>query len=106
MKVIGKTEAGYLVEASLGELVNVAGESYLNMVEFTQESPDGYGRKWVIPIGSTVNVTERFRALDAMEKARDQVIGSAAALRGLAELLEKSIPEGLTVPPAPTEGQV
>lgn len=105
MKVIAKTDGGYLVEAELGELVQVAGEAYLNKVDFTKEVPDGYGRKWTIPIGSTVNVSKRFKVLEAMERARDQAVSSAAALRGLAELIEKSIPEGLTLPPASGEGQ-
>lgn len=103
MKVIAKTDGGYLVEATLGELVQVAGESYVNKADFTTEVPSGYGKKWTIPIGSTVNVSERFQILDALEKSRDRVLGSAAALRGMAELIDKSIPEGLTLPPAPKE---
>ena len=105
MKVIAKTDAGYLVEATLGELVNVAGSERLDQVGFVKEraGSTGYGRDWHIPIGSTVNVSERFKVLDAMEKGRDRVLGSAAALRGMAELVEKSIPEGLTLPPAPKE---
>jgi len=105
MKVIAQTDGGYLVEATLGELVHVAGESYINKVDFTKEVPAGYGKKWTIPIGSTVNVSERFKILQAMEESRDRVMGSAAALRGMAELIDKSIPEGLTLPPAPKEGQ-
>lgn len=105
MKVIAKTDAGYLVEATLGELVNVAGSERLDQVGFVKErtGSTGYGRDWHIPIGSTVNVSERFKVLDAMEKSRDRVLGSVAALRGMAELIEKSIPEGLTLPPAPKE---
>lgn len=107
MKVIAKTDAGYLVEATLGELVQVAGSDRVDKVDFVKETSgsNGYGRGWSIPIGSTVNVSERFRVLDAMEKSRERVLGSAAALRGMAELIEKSIPEGLTPPPAPKEGQ-
>lgn len=105
MKVIAKTDTGYLVEARLDELVNVAGSDRLDKVDFVKErtGAGGYGRDWHIPIGSTVNVSERFKVLDAMEKGRDRVLGSAAALRGMAELVEKSIPEGLTLPPAPKE---
>jgi len=105
MKVIAKTDAGYLVEATLGELAQVAGSPRIDKVDFVKETvaSSGYGRDWTIPIGSTVNVSERFKTLQAMEESRDRVLGSAAALRGMAELIDKSIPEGLTLPPAPKE---
>lgn len=105
MKVIAKTGSGYLVEATMGELVNIAGSSSLAGHDFVKETTgsSGYGRDFQLPIGSTINVSERFKVLDAIEKARDRAVSSAAALKGLAELIEKSIPEGLTLPPAPKE---
>lgn len=103
MKIIGKTDTGYLVEASLAELVQVSGESWVNKAGFVQQtqSSSGYGRDAHIPLGTIIEVSPRFKRLEELEAARDRVLGSISSLRGLADLLDKAIPPGLAIPAKP-----
>lgn len=98
MKVIAKTESGYLVEATSAELANIAGEQHLSHTDFVKSEPSGYGRSWKIPIGTTINVTERFQHLVKLETARDAVLSNASALKGFAAILEKAVPAALVIP--------
>lgn len=103
MKVIGKTDTGYLVEANLAELVHLSGESWVQKAGFVkqQAARSGYGYDADIPIGTVIEVSPRFKRLEELEAARDRVLSSVSSLRGLADLLDKAIPPGLDIPAAP-----
>ena len=76
MKIVAKTATGYLVEASLFELVNVSGESWVAKAGFVkqQASRSSHGFDADIPIGTVIEVSPRFKRLEELEAARDRVL--------------------------------
>lgn len=101
MKVLAKASRTYLVEATEDELAQIAGHAYLSRAPFAKAS-DSYQREWRIPIGTELVVSERFQRLADLERSREASVQAAKTLRGLAALVEQTLPAGL-VPPKPEE---
>jgi hypothetical protein len=101
MKIVGRTDAGYLVEATELELANVAGHAYAHQAPWAQKRGSGYGHDAKpIPTGTVIEVTNRFQHLLAMETREADVREAAGTLRALATLAEKTLPSVL-FPPEP-----
>lgn len=93
MKVIGETEAGFILEASAAELVALSGGKV---------SPrDQYGNRMRV-IGKTFDVAPVWAHMNRLREAADNAKKGAGFIRGLADILDTSIPDWIA-DPAPKE---
>jgi len=96
MRIVAKTANGFLVEMDVTEIANVAGFRWEHSAPWWEKNSRLNGP----PIGGVIKVSEVFGRLEDLRKAEEKVVGSIAALRGLADLLERALPTSF-VPPAP-----
>lgn len=101
MKVIGKSEAGYLLAATEAELNRLAGCPYGHNTPWGKANPQGRG----VPMGTEFAITERFDRIAAIEAAEAKVREGAAALRALAGLAEKTLPTAVSLPTPGAEAE-
>lgn len=101
MKVIGKTQNGFLVEASEDELAKCAG------FETTWHMPiikDRHPRTW--HLGDEIKVTETHTYLGKLRANERQVKDSAQFLRAMADMVAGALPSTIVPaepPAAPAE---
>lgn len=100
MKIIAKTTGGYLVEATTLELANVMGLAYETEIPRNVRSDDNHHRSVVIQNGTTINVSDMYRHIRALENEKKSLESTARSLRAAAVLIER-IPARLT--PAETQ---
>lgn len=102
MKIIGKTQAGFLVDMTIHEIVRVAGYRYA--FEDGWKKLPGVDRDGNPSIGSEIAITAisdfHARITADQQKARD----AASTLRALAGLLDGAMPD-VVLPPIPTPTQ-
>lgn len=94
MKVIGETERGVILEATFAELVSLSGGKVSEC--------DRYGNRNRV-IGVTFDVVPVWRHMNALNTAAENAKQGASFLRGLADMLDKGIPDWIAEPPKPAE---
>jgi len=82
MKIIAKTECGYLVEATDIELLNAAGHEHW-------EADKLLGRH---PIGRTIVVTATHNYLKTLRGKEETLRAAAEQFRAMATFMEQSLP--------------
>ena len=103
MKVIAKTDSGYLVEATGEELARAAGYRWLNSdVPGAKIERGSYSEKWVLPIDTKIDVSAAHDYLRNLRDSEDKCKSSAAFLRGMADMIDAALPTTI-VPPDSTE---
>lgn len=101
MKIVGRTDTGYLVEATEAELANIAGHAYPNQAPWAELTKStGYGGAKPIPTGTKIEVTKRFQHLEVLQRREKEVRDAAATLRALADLMVTQMPS-VKFPPEP-----
>jgi hypothetical protein len=102
MKIIGKTEDGYLVETTEREMAIACGfdwESEKGWIEHTKDAREsGYNGSGKIKIGSTVEIRAGHDYLNSLRTKETTVRTAAKILRELAEMMEAGVPSAI-VPP-------
>lgn len=96
MKVVASTERGYLVEMTADEVAKAAG--------FHATYSEGWisknrGRREPI-IGSAMDVDAAYNFHNRISQAQEKCTQSAGFLRGLADMIERSLPDVITHPDA------
>lgn len=81
MKVIAKTDKGYILEATEREVANYAGYYY--------ERSHGYRQP---RIGCEIVVSPMYSQLEKLKETEKSLISCQSTLRGLADLLEVQAP--------------
>lgn len=90
MKIIGKTDAGFLLEANSDEIANLLG--YYSDYQLPERG--GYNRE-KLQIGDQVNVAAMFKHLRELEHAGKEMTNLASKLRTAADLID-TLPAPLT----------
>lgn len=85
MKIIGKTDTGFLVDASGDELANLCAYASKWSMEYK-------GIKDVIVPGKVINVSALFSTLNTLAYQAEKVRQAQASLRAAAEALNFPIP--------------
>jgi hypothetical protein len=99
MKIIGKTEKGFLVEASQYELLNCAGVN--SMDAFVKQNGAFYvdqkGNRWdwSFQIGASFSVSNTFAWVQSLREQEKQILASADILGNLSEMLRGGIPSAI-----------
>lgn len=96
MKVIASTNAGYLVEMTADEVAKAAG--FHSSYNDTWEKMNG-GRN--PKIGSVLDVKAAYDFHSRISQAQEKCTQSAGFLRGLADMIERSLPDVITHPDEP-----
>jgi hypothetical protein len=94
MKIIAKTERGYIIETSGDELANLIG--YYSHYSFDRPNP-------APEIGNEVQIAKMFRHLYELGSAQKDIAATAAKLRTAADLID-TLPQPLTTAKAQTDG--
>lgn len=109
MKIIGKTDNGYIAELTEGDLGAILGETWLDsdaakaMLEGLGLMASGpYNARVPKFVGATIPISERFRRAVDIEYKAGECSRAAGTLRGLADLLEKT--SQMPIIPAMKEG--
>ena len=98
MKIIGKTESGYLVEASALELANSAGYAHPCEAPCFKRSDSYNSYVGYFPIGAEFKPTLSFDYLRQLRQHEDKVKTSESILRALADMLHGALPTTV-IPP-------
>lgn len=104
MKVIAKTNTGYLVEATADELAQAAG--YRHFAAAVHRAPGFIYNDYhvsQIPIGTVVHVDKAQSYLEALHSQEKKCRDSAAFLRGMADMLDAALPTTIIPPPEPED---
>jgi hypothetical protein len=103
MRVIAKTDNGYLVEATGDELAHAAGYRLVNSnIPGARVERGSYSDEWVLPINTKVDVTAAHNYLHELRQQEDKVKSSAAFLRGMADMMDAALPTTI-IPPNEAE---
>lgn len=104
MKIIGKTEKTFLVEATHEELLRTAGCH--DMEEFVKQNgakyvdqKSSYKWDWTFKIGATLDVVSTYNWVQKLRAQEKQILASADILGNLAEMLRQGIPSAIVPPP-------
>jgi hypothetical protein len=92
VKIIGTTTDGYLLEATREEVGLLSGGQLY--------AADQYGNRRNYPPGATFAVAPVISHMHALARRAENARQGAAFLRGLAEILDKGIPDWIAEPPA------
>lgn len=92
MKIIGKTEDGYLVEATDKEICYAAGYRY------TTQMPNASKYGDTFRIGTVVNVTTAHVFIHDLRENETKCRAAAALLCGMAQMIEGAMPTTI-IPP-------
>lgn len=92
MKVIGTTKVGYLLEAASWEV------SYLSNGTASEKRASWGSDIVPIPIGTTFAVSPVIEHMHKLERAARNAREGASFLRGLADILDKGIPDWIAEP--------
>ena len=90
MKVIAKTEGGFLVQATETELANAAG--------FHAYSAPWRGDRSELKLGTIIKVSDNYAYFESIREAGKTVNAKADQLRKLADLIDSGIPTIVVVP--------
>lgn len=101
MKIIGKTEGGYIVEATSEELSNAAGYRTAADAPGWTSGHRYYG-DGTFAIGTKFKVTETHKFLHDLRQQEAKVRDAAAQLKALSQMMTAALPS--TVVP-PTTGE-
>lgn len=101
MKIIGKTDKGFIVEATEDELARCAGLRWSGG-SFDQACgiADGYGRDKKIRIGCVIDVTAATEYVYKIKEHEKACRDSARILRTLADMVDGALPTTIIDPPA------
>lgn len=108
MKIIGRTESGYIVEAEANELARCAGfaSAYSAAEAGDHQKPNGFSRDHYsrpsIAFGTKIEVNATFRYLENLREQEAKCKSSAAFLHGMADMLDGAMPTTL-IPPTEDE---
>jgi len=80
MKIIGKTENGYIIEASKDDVANLIG--YYSH----------YSKEVNISVGDEIQVSKMYQQLHDLERSQPEMRKVVSTLRGMADLLEPVCP--------------
>ncbi|MCM0751580.1 hypothetical protein DEA98_10450 [Brucella pseudogrignonensis] len=94
MKIIAQTGKAYLVEMTADEIAMAAGFSSTYNDEWAKKNG---GRRDPV-IGSELNVNAAYRFHSRISEAQEKCVQSAGFLRGLADMIERSLPDVITQP--------
>ncbi|KAB2699387.1 hypothetical protein F9K79_09850 [Ochrobactrum sp. Kaboul] len=94
MKIIAQTGKAYLVEMTADEIAMAAGFSSTYNDEWAKKNG---GRRDPV-IGSELNVKAAYRFHSRISEAQEKCVQSAGFLRGLADMIERSLPDVITQP--------
>lgn len=97
MKIIGKTDTGYIVYATGDELAQAAG--YYSLYSARGKISGLDDRSITLPIGAEINVTKTHRYLEDLRNKDAEVSKSVTLLRALADMLHSALPTTI-VPPS------
>lgn len=92
MRIIGQTDGGYLIEATGGELEEIAGYDVA-----TAMTRGSYRRS---PIGVEFDISKAWRRIHDLNLRHDDLGKAAGAMRALADLLTDKL-EVVALPPEP-----
>lgn len=98
MKVIGQTKDGYLLEAAPWEVSQLSDGTAAE-----KRSQNTWGDTVPIPIGTVFKVSPLIEHMHALKRAEKNAREGVAFLRGLADMLDKGIPDWIAEPPAEVE---
>ena len=101
MKIIGKTVTGYIVEATVNELLNAGG--YSDSAFYGREpipGADEHNRGFVI--GADIKVTATFKYLDKLRANEDALVKAASMLSSLHDFVKAGLPSTI-IPPEPSD---
>jgi hypothetical protein len=93
MKIIGKTDKGFILEAHEDEIAKLIGYHYESSMPARKNQ--SYGSHDKLKIGDEINVAKMFQHLAAIESAGKDVAAVVAKLRTAADLLE-TLPDPVT----------
>jgi len=107
MKIIGKTETGFIAELTQGDLAALVGESYFSgeacvkkMQDIGLKSAASYHGASQVVVGATIDLSGRFSRVTQLEYKHTQLQGTAKTLREMADLMEH-LGNAVIVPPEP-----
>lgn len=80
MKIIGKTNLGFIVEARDAEVLHLLGRDWHQ------------GRDLRLDVGSEIQVAEMFDRLDALRRVEDKLKDASKTLHALGDLLDAQLP--------------
>lgn len=101
MKVIGKTDRGYLVEATTEELTVCAGyRKAEDLPGWSYNSSRENSWQGKLPIGTTIDVTAAHTYLQKLREAESPVKAAAKFMRELAGMVEGCLPTTIVLPDA------
>ncbi|RWX72526.1 hypothetical protein EOA24_00605 [Mesorhizobium sp. M2A.F.Ca.ET.039.01.1.1] len=109
MKIIGKTHAGYLIEASEDEIAKAAGYGGDYDGEWKSARPAPHQGGWgdsrsSLIIGSEIDVRAAHDFHSRIKRNEAQARSAAGILKAIAELIEGNLP-GVVIPPAVIEAE-
>lgn len=104
MKIIGRTEKNFLVEATHEELLRVSGCD--DMEQFVKQNGGEYVDQkasykwdWKFIIGATFDVVSTYKWVQKLRVQEKQILASADILGNLSEMLRQGIPSAIIPPP-------
>lgn len=98
MKIIGTTGGGYLLDATCEEVALLSGGQL--------PAADQYGNSRVYGAGATFAVAPVVKHMHALSAKAENARQGAAFLRGLAEILDKGIPDWIAEPQPESEAEI
>jgi spore maturation protein SpmA len=98
MKIIGKTENGYIVEATDDELAHAAGYHAGYAAPGWDANLGGRWGRGAFPIGTKLKVTDAHRYMQELRNGEDKARDSAAQLKALATMISAALPTTV-IPP-------
>jgi hypothetical protein len=97
MKIIGRTETGYLAEMTEKDIGSILGETWLGssdgkalLLGLGLMRRGSYGSDEMNLVGGTIPVSARFERAVDIERKSAECVKAADTLRALADLLEKT----------------
>jgi hypothetical protein len=92
MKILAKTDHGYLVEANFTELCNVAGKPYDDAGTLGSVSTDRYYRHREFPIGTQFEVSPVYKHIENLRAKASEAQKSSRIIRALCDAIDNEVP--------------
>jgi hypothetical protein len=102
MKIVGKTDNGYLVETTEREMAISCGfdyESEKGWREHTNDARDKYRGREELKIGGTIEIIAAHNYLNKLREKEATVRTTAKIMRELAEMMDAGVPTAVVPPP-------
>jgi len=103
VKIIGKSESGFIISATQEELMLCAGCDH--METFVKQNGDAfvntkssYKWEWSFKIGAEFDVTTSYKWMQKLRETEKQILASAEILSNLSEMLRGGIPSAIIGP--------